>query len=494
MPVHVSRTVILATAMSISCGCFADTPEAAATEGDSDGASSEDSGGDGGSGTLPGSTGSTGSGDSGGESRGTDDESGSEEEGGSSSTGSGPVDADRDGFDDTVDCDDTDPLVNPDATETCDLVDNDCDDIVDFGLSVPTHFETIGEAIDAAFPGDHICVGPGTYAEALVIGSRITLESTDGSAATTVAPAGDSRVLAIADTEDVRIQGFTLSGGVAANGAGIQVDEASGIHLEDVVLRDHAGLNPGAACQGIAMRALDSELTVHRMLVFDNATEDCRYAGGVVYVNNSTAALSNVSVLANSQSPVESVNAAIQIIDSNTDITNLIVAGNTMSANVNGYASALQYNGEGVHTLTNATIARNSVQAQFIRNGAVRFNGNGAAPLVVDLVNVTTSHNEGGPNPGYGQEGAVSLTLQHSNAYANDPSSFGPNVTDPTGVDGNIALDPGFVDTSALDPMNWDLTLVAGSALVNAGDPDLLDPDGSTSDIGAFGGPGANAW
>ncbi len=41
------------------------------------------------------------------------------------------TDADGDGFDATVDCDDADAAVNPDATEVCDGVDNDCDDLVD---------------------------------------------------------------------------------------------------------------------------------------------------------------------------------------------------------------------------------------------------------------------------------------------------------------------------------------------------------------------------
>ncbi|MBW2254971.1 MAG: hypothetical protein JRI25_10290 [Deltaproteobacteria bacterium] len=46
-----------------------------------------------------------------------------------------PWDADGDGFLPPEDCDDTDPDVNPDATETCDGVDEDCNGIVDDGFS-----------------------------------------------------------------------------------------------------------------------------------------------------------------------------------------------------------------------------------------------------------------------------------------------------------------------------------------------------------------------
>jgi hypothetical protein len=48
------------------------------------------------------------------------------------------ADADADGYDETVDCDDTDPAVNPGATEVCeDGVDNDCDGVDDTCSSGP---------------------------------------------------------------------------------------------------------------------------------------------------------------------------------------------------------------------------------------------------------------------------------------------------------------------------------------------------------------------
>jgi len=43
------------------------------------------------------------------------------------------VDADGDGYDHTIDCDDRDPTVHPGAVELCDSLDNDCDGLVDEG-------------------------------------------------------------------------------------------------------------------------------------------------------------------------------------------------------------------------------------------------------------------------------------------------------------------------------------------------------------------------
>ena len=45
--------------------------------------------------------------------------------------GDARVDVDEDGYDDTVDCDDYDPSINPGAKEDWDLIDNDCDGRVD---------------------------------------------------------------------------------------------------------------------------------------------------------------------------------------------------------------------------------------------------------------------------------------------------------------------------------------------------------------------------
>jgi len=68
------------------------------------------------------------------------------------------VDADADGYDDSVDCDDNDASIHPDADEVCDDgIDNDCDDEVDEDCSEPTDSDEPSDSdtpSDTGEPGD----------------------------------------------------------------------------------------------------------------------------------------------------------------------------------------------------------------------------------------------------------------------------------------------------------------------------------------------------
>ena len=65
------------------------------------------------------------------------------------------VDADRDGYDSTEDCDDTTAFIYPGAPERCDGIDNNCVDGADEGVTTPFYADTdddtygAGTAIDA---------------------------------------------------------------------------------------------------------------------------------------------------------------------------------------------------------------------------------------------------------------------------------------------------------------------------------------------------------
>jgi len=77
-----------------------------------------------------------------------------------------PPDLDGDGFNALADCDDSDPLVHPDATEVCDFIDNNCDGLVD-GADAPGavvwYPDSDQDGYGSAFGEVVSCHDPGGY-------------------------------------------------------------------------------------------------------------------------------------------------------------------------------------------------------------------------------------------------------------------------------------------------------------------------------------------
>ena len=71
------------------------------------------------------------------------------------------------------------------------------------------------------------------------------------------------------------------------------------------------------------------------------------------------------------------------------------------------------------------------------------------------------------------------ITWRYNDVF---PASF-LNMGDPTGSNGNISADPQFVNVAA-----GDFHLGAGSACIDAGEPQMLDDDGTRADMGLAGG------
>ena len=85
--------------------------------------------------------------------------------------------------------------------------------------------------------------------------------------------------------------------------------------------------------------------------------------------------------------------------------------------------------------------------------------------------------------------------VTYNDWYVNTTNDRSGYFTFSTTTGGNHTGAPGFVSYSADgDCDNDDLTLAAGSANIDVGHPAHLDPDGTVSDIGAYGGGGASAW
>ena len=108
----------------------------------------------------------------------------------------------------------------------------------------------------------------------------------------------------------------------------------------------------------------------------------------------------------------------------------------------------------------------------------------------VEVTNSDISSNGSGVTfPVIGPPGT--LVTSHTNIGGNGVD-VGPGIPFFPGLDGNLSVDPQYLDISSADPLDWDLHLSAASPLIDAGSG--LDPDGSPADIGAFGGPNADLW
>lgn len=109
----------------------------------------------------------------------------------------------------------------------------------------------------------------------------------------------------------------------------------------------------------------------------------------------------------------------------------------------------------------------------------------------LDMVNALFAHNAGAPamaswdlNSGF--YSSWTWSSWYDNAHGDVEGEL---VEQDWFGEGGLTEPPGFVLwTDNNDPDDDMLVLAPGSAMIDAGDPDVLDPDGSRSDIGAFGG------
>jgi hypothetical protein len=148
------------------------------------------------------------------------------------------------------------------------------------------------------------------------------------------------------------------------------------------------------------------------------------------------------------------------------------------------------YGGGGIATYNSGIVLENCIVAgnSSPSTGGIEVSGTLIMTNTIVIDNQGSTY--GGGLIGYYGHTCV---LNNNDVYGNSPDDY-HDIDDPTGTDGNISVDPLFLDISSPDPLDWDLHLDLSSTLIDAGDPTILDPDGSPSDIGAFGGPNAASW
>ncbi len=504
--------------------------------------------------------------------------------------------ADNDG-----DCDDGDPAVNPDATDDCDGMDNDCDgetdeDCGDCTYTVEPYTTLIQWVIDEAASGDVICVEPGTYWENIdFLGKDIHLLGLEGPSVTFLDGMGTGSVITFQtnETAAANLEGFTISNGSAQAGGGVYVSGASPTLLDLVIDGNHADDFGG----GIYVE--EGSPTIHgSTLTANHAASD----GGGLYVGNQASVmLSELTISANTAVHGGGIySCASYPSPSRIDATDVLVSGNVTSGagagafldyGTEGFFSYVQFIGNraeqedaGAMALVGTTIGMSDVLIEdneaarwggaifltagatpIFNNAVIRGNhaaemggaicldcgidpGNVVEPshltvqdsLIVDndsalggaayvnamdrldlnnvvvsdnraeefgaglylvegasivLYNSNLSHNVAWMGGGaiYAEELDL-VSMKYSNVWENLPDDY-HGMDDPTGVEGMIRVDPGWLDRDpAQDASTWDFHLRTDSALIDQGCPTMDGPDGGRSDIGMFGGINGAWW
>ena len=497
------------------------------------------------------------------------------------------VDGDNDGSSIcSGDCDDTDPAVSPLGTEVCNGIDDDCDgelelgedfdsdgdgtldcndsncpqwvDAGNVGTTLGTEaapWQTIAQAL-VSLDGS-VCetawVEPGTYAQDLSwpsSGDDVRVVSIAGSNATVIQSntGGTPVTITGGQTLATRIEGFRITGGLAATSGGGMFVENSSVTIVNSLIdnneaEDHGGgvavLNGDLVLEGTTIEGNLAGIHgggIYKMLgdltISDSAIDDNEAGvdGGALYLSTGSLTVTDTSVSLNS---ADDDGGGFYLVP---DGELLSVFGNSFESNdagdnggcffVDDYEGQIFQNtfsdcfasdlAGGVYLGATAGVSlfyNNVVNAGEAEQGAALYTTAGASQVVNNTFFDSTindlnygaavrlsgstifQNNIVSSGNGYGVRIASSCCpiFAYNNVYG--MSLGGYYSTDLGGQSGNISVDPMFtlgLADGAGD--NDDLTLSTASACVDAGNPASVfnDPNGTNSDMGAYGGPAAN--
>jgi len=395
-------------------------------------------------------------------------------------------------------------------------------------------YTTINGAIEAAEDGDVIEVEPGVYNEDVdFCGKEITVVSIGGASVTTIASAADIAVR-LQGGADAILDGFTL---ISPNAHVLSIQQSSPTILDCVItgntlyaaditlgsapvfegctitdndaystvfvhdssaqFTDCSFLNNHAVYGGGLFVDGGAEVTVERCTFMDNAADEM---GGAIHVQ-----YADVQVFG---STFESNDAEYGTISLTDTTGNPTFERNLLCGNIASHGSGLvleegadAYLGNNVFQANSANLdggallldnaSASVVNNTFLGNEAGRFGGHVlllAGSHFYSNNNIFAWATQG---DGVHVDAGATYDVQYSDFWLNAASDFAGEIETIPG-DSNYAVDPGFeFYNNNWDCYDDDLRLAAGSPLIDAGDPEIEDLDGTISDVGAYGGPAA---
>lgn len=241
--------------------------------------------------------------------------------------------------------------------------------------------------------------------------------------------------------------------------------DLSSIDVVDSLLNQNTGTSGGG---GMGLYA--SSLLVERTQLVDNTARGGQ--GGGVWLVNSSMETDRMHLLGNDSmvggglfgNGVGTVRIQSSVLQEN--VADFDGGGLFLTGPIVGTIQSSDFIGN--ETLVTGTIAQAALEigSTDFRNNIVAFGRNGV---------------------GVGLDSAGSITVRHNNLWGNDSGAYSGS-DDRTGIDGNIAVDPDYVDLSIdNDFTNDDLHLNRSSPCLGSGDPETATETVPEPDIGAFG-------
>ncbi len=424
------------------------------------------------------------------------------------------------------DCDDTQDKTNPNGVDVeCDGVDVDCDGFYEGDAWVPTVWDSIEKAITNTESGT-ICVEPGIYAEHIAFdGGSIQLRGVAGAEQTVLEPVGRGPIVTFSEKDDrsTLLQGFTITGGEISDDTGhacidiidgsptlmdVTVSECfgegigAGIYISggSPLLDNVRSINNEADGGGAGLAVVAAEQV--EMIGGDVSWNRCGAGwGGGVYLVESYVSLLGVEIRGNS---TETIGGGVCSLDSDLLLNGVNISGNEAATSAGGMYISTYYGGDASLHVENATFVGNTAgEAGGIYLADVDEDTTLIASFTNTIIGGNTATNAGASAGGVlGWELEEPAVFSYSSVTGNEPVnlySFGADghsndmIVFRKGV-GNSKETPRFVrHAEALEPKLWDLHLMPESTLIDAGHPHIVDTDDSKSDIGAYGGPYADA-
>ncbi|MEQ1565444.1 MAG: MopE-related protein [Myxococcota bacterium] len=328
---------------------------------------------------------------------------------------------------------------------------------------VPADYTTIGEAIDAAAPGDEIALDAGTWTLVHSTTDVPLVFSGAGIDATTVTAVGTERPFSVLGGDDLGLRDMTITGGLVQSGGGVWCLNAT-LDLQRVRIAGNVADNGGGMyLDGCDTTATDLELLDNAVAwtgagayvlrgTFDQvggvtARNRAGYSGGGYAILSTDAAFDNVVVRDNFAETLAS--AALVDWFGNEFVGSFTAEHLTVTGNRGG-GGAIHRLDPVVFSLRHSILADNAIYAVYDAD--------------LDHEAVTIDHNGWSANT--------------SNSY---PSSFSLGATD-------VRANPKFIAYVGLGSSEVsDFRLRDDSPMLDLGTD--LDPDGTAGDFGATGGP-----